>query len=154
MLNPNPSKTPESGTIDLSPDPDSESGMGRETLIYDGQCNFCRASVRSLRMFDWTGRLAFISLHDQRVGLRWPQLSYDQLMDQIWLVNLRGQTFGGADAMRYLSLRMPALWPLAPFLNLPFTMPLWRAVYRWIARNRYRIAGRKCDGDTCSLHSK
>lgn len=136
----------------LTPDPDSDRGRGREVLIYDGQCNFCRASVKSLRKLDWTGRLAYISLHDERVGQRWPGLSHDQLMDQIWLVTKDGQTLGGADAMRFLSLRMPTLWPLAPFMNLPFSMPLWRGIYRWIARNRYRIAGRNCEDGTCSLH--
>ena len=154
MLKPNRSTDAEPLLAELSPDPDSERGSDREVLIYDGQCNFCRGSVRSLRMLDWTGRLSFISLHDERVGQRWPQLSYDQLMDQIWLVTRHGQTLGGADAMRYLSVRMPALWLLAPLLNLPGTMPLWRSVYRWIARNRYRIAGRNCDGGTCNLHGK
>lgn len=147
-------KLAESATSEaaLTPDPDSDRGSGREVLIYDGQCNFCRASVKSLRKLDWTGRLAYISLHDERVGQRWPELSFDQLMAQIWLVTKDGQTLGGADAMRFLSLRMLALWPLAPFMNLPFSMPLWRGIYRWIARNRYRIAGRNCEGGTCSLH--
>lgn len=147
-------KLAESATSEaaLTPDPDSDPGSGREVLIYDGQCNFCRASVKSLRKLDWTGRLAYITLHDERVGQRWPDLSYDQLMAQIWLVTKDGQTLGGADAMQYLSLRMPALWPLAPFMNLPFSMPLWRGIYRWIARNRYRIAGRNCEGGACSLH--
>ncbi len=136
------------------PDPDSDAGVGREVLIYDGQCNFCLASVKSLRRMDWTGHLAFISLHDPRVTERWPQLSHEELMEQIWLVAKSGKTYGGADAIRYLSLRMPGLWLLAPILNLPFTMPLWRTVYRWIARNRYRIAGRNCENGTCSLHGK
>lgn len=137
----------------LGPDPDSDRGLGREVLIYDGQCNFCKGSVKYLRALDWTGRLSYISLHDQRVSQRWPQLSFDALMEQIWLVNKSGQTFGGADALRYLSLRMPALWALAPFLNLPMTMPVWRWFYRWVARNRYKIAGRNCEGGTCSIHA-
>ena len=123
-------------------------------LIYDGQCNFCRASVGSLRRLDWTGRLAYISLHDPRVSQRWPELSHEQLMEQIWLVTENGGRYGGADAMRYLSLRMPSLWLAAPLLNFPFAMPLWRKIYRWIARNRYRVAGRNCENGSCSLHQK
>ena len=123
-------------------------------LIYDGQCNFCRASVGSLRRLDWTGRLAYISLHDPRVSQRWPELSHEQLMEQIWLVTENGGRYGGADAMRYLSLRMPSLWLAAPLLNFPFAMPLWRKIYRWIARNRYRVAGRNCENGGCSLHQK
>lgn len=151
MLKPN--RSTDQRSTELGPDPDSEAGQGREVLIYDGQCNFCKGSVKYLRALDWTGRLAYISLHDERVGQRWPELTYDQLMDQIWLVSKSGRPHGGADALRYLSLRMPSLWCLAPLLNLPLSMPLWRWFYRLIARNRYRIAGRNCDGGTCSLHA-
>ncbi len=150
MLKPNPLPPAE---LRL-PDPDSPSGDRRGVLIYDGQCNFCRGSVELLRKFDWTGRLAFLSLHDQRVGERWPQLTFEQLMDQVWFVTPGGQAYGGADALRYLSLRMPALWILAPLLNIPGSMPMWRWLYRWVARNRYRIAGRQCENGTCSLHGK
>lgn len=136
------------------PDPDGDASKAKDVLIYDGQCNFCRRSVRTLYVLDWTRRLTFISLHDERVPQRWPGLSYDQLMDQIWLASPGGETYGGADALRYLSLRMPAMWLSAPLLNFPFTMPLWRKIYRFIARNRYRIAGRSCEGGTCSLHGK
>jgi predicted DCC family thiol-disulfide oxidoreductase YuxK len=48
------------------------------------------------------------------------------------------------------------LWPLAPLLHIPFSMPLWRWLYRLVARNRYRIAGKRmeCDDQACSVHVK
>jgi predicted DCC family thiol-disulfide oxidoreductase YuxK len=51
---------------------------------------------------------------------------------------------------------LPLLWPLAPLLHIPLSMPLWRWLYRFIARNRYRIAGKRtqCDDNACSLHLK
>jgi predicted DCC family thiol-disulfide oxidoreductase YuxK len=42
------------------------------------------------------------------------------------------------------------LWPLAIPLHVPGTMPLWRALYGFVARNRYRIAGR-CDDGSCRI---
>jgi hypothetical protein len=32
-------------------------------------------------------------------------------------------------------------------------MLLWRPLYRWIARNRYRVSGgQACDDEACGLH--
>ncbi|MFM8705597.1 MAG: hypothetical protein ACKOHG_17405 [Planctomycetia bacterium] len=52
--------------------------------------------------------------------------------------------------MKYLSRRLPLLWPLAVPLQIPGTEPLWAALYRFVARNRLRIAG-SCDDGTCKL---
>ncbi|MCC6512146.1 MAG: DUF393 domain-containing protein [Pirellulaceae bacterium] len=132
--------------------PDPDKNTGRDIVIWDGQCNFCRSLVMRLFRLDWTSRLAFISLHDQRVAERYPELSFDALMDQMWVVTKEGGRYGGADAVGYLSLRMPALWLLAPLMHLPWSQPLWRAMHRWVARRRYRLAGKNCEGGTCHLH--
>ncbi len=146
--------------IDL-PDPDTIHSSATTAdarhnfvLIWDGHCNFCRSQVERLRRWDWTGQLTFLSLHDPRVQERYPDLTYDQLMEQMWLITPDGKRYGGADAMRVLSRRMPTLWPLAPIMHVPFSMPLWRSIYRWVAQRRYRIAGKNCDGGTCHLHQR
>jgi predicted DCC family thiol-disulfide oxidoreductase YuxK len=136
------------------PDPDQHSGRAGDVVIWDGQCNFCRQQVMRLRSLDWSGRLSFLSLHDARVAERYPQLTYEQLMAEMWVVTPDGQKFGGADALRVLSRHLPTLWPLAPLLHLPLAMPLWRSVYGWIARRRYRLAGKNCDSGSCDLHAR
>jgi predicted DCC family thiol-disulfide oxidoreductase YuxK len=35
-------------------------------------------------------------------------------------------------------------------LHVPGTLPVWRSLYRFIAKHRYAIAGR-CDGDSCRI---
>lgn len=124
-----------------------------DVVLYDGQCNFCRRQIAHLRRFDGKDRLRFISLHDPSVAIDYPDLSYEMLMEQMWVVSRDGKRYGGADALRYLSRRLPLLWPIAPVLHIPFTMPIWRWLYRQVAKQRYRIAGKNCDeGGTCSLH--
>jgi predicted DCC family thiol-disulfide oxidoreductase YuxK len=54
------------------------------------------------------------------------------------------------EAVRYLSRRLPLLWPLAVPLHVPGSLPIWERLYRFIARNRYRIAG-SCEEGTCRL---
>ncbi len=133
--------------------PDPDQFPDRNVVIWDGQCVFCRSQVHRLYALDWTRRLAFISLHDVRVGQRYPELTYDQLMDQMWVIGTSGGRYGGADAIRYLSLIMPSLYPAAPLLYLPFAMPIWRRLYAWVAKRRYKIAGKACEGGTCHIHA-
>jgi predicted DCC family thiol-disulfide oxidoreductase YuxK len=126
----------------------------RDTVIYDGQCRFCRGQIATLRRLDLGGRLAFVSLHDPIVGRDFPELAPDDLHARMYIVDTRGRAHGGADAVRYLSRRLPLLWPLALPLHVPGSLPLWQRIYAWVARHRYRIAGRvggTCDEGTCRL---
>ena len=137
----------------FQPSPDLSSGNLKpksDIVIFDGHCNFCKSQVRKLMWFGGD-RLSFVSLHDKRVAERWPNLSHKQLMEQMYVVTPTDEFHGGADAVRYLSRRLPRLWFIAPLMHIPFSMPLWRFLYRKVANMRYRIAG-KCDGDACEIH--
>lgn len=130
-----------------------------EVLIYDGECRFCLASMRQLRWLDGKDRLSYVSLHDPLVAERYPDLDYDAMMEQMFLIDRDANRHGGVDAFKVLSRRLPLLWVLAPFMHIPFTMPIWRWLYGFVARRRYWIAGRiaksrgeACDGGTCSVH--
>ncbi|MGB7343358.1 MAG: DUF393 domain-containing protein [Pirellulaceae bacterium] len=133
--------------------PDPDEWPDRDVVIFDGECRFCTAGVMQLHRLDRFGRrLSFISLHDPRVAERYPDLSHDDLMRQMYVVDIAGNQHGGADAVRYLSRRLPLLWPVAPILHLPFTAGLWRWMYHQVAKRRYKIAGKRCENDACSIH--
>ena len=75
------------------PDPDSVADLASvpDVVIYDGQCNFCIRQVRILRRLDIGGkRLAFLSLHDDRVSERYPDLSHDDLMARMYVIDGSG----------------------------------------------------------------
>jgi predicted DCC family thiol-disulfide oxidoreductase YuxK len=122
----------------------------RDTVLYDGACRFCRSQIALLRRLDPTGRLAFTSLHDPSVARDFPEIPPADLLEQMYVVDRSGLARGGAEAVRYLSRRLPLLWPLALPLHVPGSLPLWRSLYRLVARNRFRIAGR-CDEGTCKI---
>lgn len=122
----------------------------RDTVLYDGQCRFCRGQIAILRRLDLTGRLTFTSLHDPSVAGDFPEIPHEDLLAEMYVVDRKGRTWRGAGAVRYLSRHLVALWPIALPLHLPGTMPLWTWLYRLVARNRYRIAG-TCDEGTCRL---
>ncbi len=126
-------------------------------VIYDGQCQFCRQQVLRLLKFDGGGRLAFVSLHDPMVAERFPHMSHDELMKQMYVVDENGQMHGGAAAIRFLSRRLPRMWFLAPLMHLPFSLPLWQWCYDRIAARRYRLSKSReggCQDDVCEIHFK
>ncbi|MBP89621.1 MAG: thiol-disulfide oxidoreductase [Planctomycetaceae bacterium] len=126
-----------------------------DVVIYDGQCAFCTGQVERLARWDRRGRLSFLSLHDPIVAERYPDLTREQLMDQMYVIDQVGQRHGGAAAFRYLSRKLPRLWLLGPIMHIPFSLPLWQWCYRQVAKRRYRIAGKEaCDGDACDVHFK
>jgi len=134
--------------------PDPLEAPQADLVIWDGKCKFCRGQVERLRGLD-SGRLTYMSLHDPRVSEICPNLTTQQLMDQMWVITPGGEQFGGADAGRYLSRKLPKLWWLMPLLHIPGAMPVWRWLYRKIAERRYKLAGMACDdGGTCDLHQR
>jgi predicted DCC family thiol-disulfide oxidoreductase YuxK len=122
----------------------------RDTVLYDGRCRFCRSQIAILRRLDLGRVLEFTSLHDPSVGSDFPELAHDDLLAQMVVVDTAGRARGGAEAVRYLSRRLTLLWPLAVPMHIPGTLPLWAALYRFVARNRMRIAG-SCEDGTCKL---
>ena len=127
-------------------------------VIYDGHCKFCTGQVQNLARWDGDhGRISFISLHDREVARRWPDLTHEMLMDQMYLIDPRGNRYSGAAAFRYLSRTVPRLWILAPIMHIPFTLPIWQFFYRQIAKRRYLLMGKTtdaCDDGSCKVHLK
>lgn len=125
----------------------------KDVVIYDGHCRLCSAQMRRLASLDWTGKLAYLSLHDPAVTIDYPDLKHDDLMREMVVVDCQGNRHPGANAVRYLSRRLPALWIMAPLLHIPGSLPLWRGVYRFIATHRYLLGNvEACDSDSCRLH--
>ena len=124
-------------------------------VIYDGKCMFCTKSVKRLYKWDRGGRLSFVSLHHPFVAANYPELTQEMLLEQMYVVTPSGKQLGGAAAFRFLTRKLPRLWLLAPFLHIPFSLPLWQWGYMQIANRRYRLdkqQGAVCDGDACEIH--
>jgi predicted DCC family thiol-disulfide oxidoreductase YuxK len=124
-----------------------------DVVVYDGQCGICTAQVGKLPGWDRQQRLSYLSLHDEEVQRRWPDVSRDRLLNEMLIIDRSGRRHWGPEALRYLTRRLPRLWLAAPLAYFPGSMLLWRPLYRWVARNRYRFSGAHCDTGSCSLHS-
>ena len=116
----------------------SEPGKAQCVLYYDGDCGFCTRGVGGLRALDrgkavqW---VPFQSLDEPPGGLTWDDLNLAAYLDCGG-----GPPKEGFYAFRQLTLKIPLLLPLAPLLWFPGVHIPGTTLYRWIARNRYRLS--------------
>jgi predicted DCC family thiol-disulfide oxidoreductase YuxK len=111
------------------------------TAIYDGYCVICNTTRRVVRALDWFGRVEFLDLHQQEaMQSRFPQLSHEQTMGEIHVIDPSGRIFAGFYGTRRMLRAMPLTLPLWAILRLPIIGD-WVGVraYRFIAKNRYAI---------------
>ena len=116
-------------------------------LLFDGVCNFCAASVRFVIQRDPAGAFRFASLQSEtaRELLREHNLDPDA-MDSVVLIE-GGHAWRESDAGLRVCRRL--VWPWRWLWPLRFVPRVLRdAVYRFIARNRYRWFGKS---DTCMV---
>jgi predicted DCC family thiol-disulfide oxidoreductase YuxK len=133
--------------------PTPEQRPGADVVIYDGHCRICTSQIRKLAWWDCQGKLSYLSLHDPAVQERYPDLTHDMLMEQMYVVDRHGNRYGGAASIRYLSRRLRRLWWLAPLLHVPGSLPLWNWMYRQIANRRYKFGKLEDCGDgACQIH--
>jgi predicted DCC family thiol-disulfide oxidoreductase YuxK len=119
-------------------------------VLFDGVCNLCNAAVLWLIERDGKGRLRYASLESEAAyRLLAEHLSREQiraLPDAMILVDEAGVHTRSTAALRSASVLG---WPwkaASAFLAVP---PVLRdAVYRFVARNRYRWFGTR---DTCMI---
>lgn len=114
------------------------------TLIYDGECGFCRRLVDLVLRWDRAGRLATVPF--QGVVLERYGVSREAAEQAMQLVAPSGAVWSGAAAARELTALLPRLRPLGWLFRVPGAMFLAERTYRWIARNRHRFG---CESRFC-----
>jgi predicted DCC family thiol-disulfide oxidoreductase YuxK len=106
-------------------------------LIYDGNCQLCRRTIASLRMFDVLGRVQYINAHEseQITASDFKWLDHQAMMTDMHATIGRKKWLGYA-AYQALAWRIPLLWPLIPFLGLDVVARWGESFYRRTADSR------------------
>jgi predicted DCC family thiol-disulfide oxidoreductase YuxK len=129
----------------------------RPVVLYDGHCRFCKRQMANLVHLARRDAIEPLSFQDEGVLERFEGLTYDACMQAMHLVTPEGRVYRGMEAAVRAVVTRPILGAFAWVYYLPGIKQLLDAIYRWIARRRYRIAGRElategCEGGTCSVH--
>lgn len=122
------------------------------TVLYDGNCSLCRASVARVQRFDRGLRVEFLDLHEPSAQKRFPQVDREVAMRWMQAVDVQGRITSGADAWARIGMLLPGWNLLAWLLFIPGIRWIAARIYAWVARNRYRWNRDLCADGTCSLH--
>jgi len=122
------------------------------TILYDGACGLCRASIARLRHIDSRGLVETLDLHDPSVPTRFPQVNPEEAMRLMQAVDAQGRVYSAVDAWARVGRALPGWKLIAWILLVPGIHFVAQRVYAWIARNRYRWNRELCTDGTCALH--
>jgi predicted DCC family thiol-disulfide oxidoreductase YuxK len=126
------------------------------TVIYDGDCGFCRLCRRSVERLDFLRRMRWLPMRSpeaNRFGV--PQASLERRM---YLLR-GGRHWSGFAAVKQILLRLPVFyvfvglaasfssWSVPAILLLlsPVFASVGERLYDWVAHNRGRLPGSTCE---------
>lgn len=116
-------------------------------LLFDGVCHLCNSSVQFVLKRDHSARFQFASLQsDVASQLLAPHIHSQSLPDSVLLL-FKGKLYSESDAAIKTLILLGGLWKTAILFRL---VPRFirNAIYRWVAKNRYRWFGKY---ESCQL---
>jgi predicted DCC family thiol-disulfide oxidoreductase YuxK len=124
----------------------ASAGLGRPyTLVYDGTCRICNRLANALRAWDRRRQIEVVPSQAPGVMARFPWIPTRVFSQAIQLVGPRGETWQGAMAIEELLGILPRGRLIAWIFKVPFVRAIADRIYRWFARNRYRLGcGEHC----------
>ncbi len=118
------------------------------TVVYDGFCNVCKRLVHLLSKWDRKHELVVLPSQTPGLHARYPWIPARAYLESVQVIeNRTGRTSQGAAALERLLDILPKGKLLSWVFSIPFARPVAEKVYRWFARNRYKLG---C-GEHCQL---
>ncbi len=119
----------------------------RSIVLFDGVCNLCNGAVQFIITRDRQGRFSFASLQSATGQARLRQFGLStNALDTFVLVEGQKAYTRSTAALR-IARRLPGAWRLL-YALMVVPRPVRDWVYGLVARNRYRLFGRR---DSCMM---
>ena len=118
------------------------------TVVFDGICNLCDATVNHLQRYDRAGLLRFIPFQGDEGADLLRRHGVTTAPDSVYVATPEGAFYSEDLAMVFL-FKVVGGWhkPLA-YLIQAVPRAVRRPAYRWMSKNRYAIFGKR---ETCRL---
>ncbi|GKV68479.1 hypothetical protein NCCP2716_09770 [Sporosarcina sp. NCCP-2716] len=121
----------------------------KRVILFDGECNFCDASVQFIIKRDPYEYFQFAALKSETGEQLAKEYGIPGDVDSMVLIE-NGKTYMKSGAALRIAKKLDGLWHLA-FLFILVPAPIRDAVYDFVARNRYKWFGKK--EEACMLPS-
>lgn len=129
--------------------PNLEQLQGRAIVFYDGTCGFCQASIQIVLKYNSRQDLCFAALQSGVLEALVPATQRPDPLPDSMLFYENGRLYMESEAVLHIARHLS--FPLSVLFYFRFIPLSFRnVIYRFIARNRYRIAGR---AEACMLPS-
>lgn len=115
--------------------------------LFDGVCNFCTGSVQTILSLDREGVIRFTPIQSAYGRALARAHGLDPDTPESFLFLDHGQPLAKTAAIGALLRRLRAPWRWFAFVDRLPRKPM-DAAYDWLARNRYRLMGKK---DRCMV---
>lgn len=114
----------------------------KSIIIFDGICNFCNSSVNFIIVRDPEGKFSFAPMQGEAAQLLMKQHGIDDPDLNTFLLIKNGKLYQRTDAALEIAKDLIGYWKYCRvFLIVP--TPLRDVFYRLLAKNRYRLFGRR-----------
>lgn len=120
----------------------------KSTVVYDGQCSFCRRWVARIAQRDRTGAFEFVARQAKGLTMRFPRLAEGDFDTGMRLITPDSTIHVGADAAYQIACHLRYWRWIAWLYQVPGIHWLARGLYAHIAANRQSLGG-DCDDGTC-----
>lgn len=118
----------------------------RRIVLFDGECNFCDASVQFIIKRDKKAAFQFASLQSEVGQALIEKFAVPTHVDSIVLIEGERYYMKSSAALK-IARQLDGLWKLS-YAAIVLPKPLRDAVYSYIAKNRYKWFGKK---EACML---
>ena len=115
-------------------------------VLFDGECNFCDASVQFIIKRDPKGYFQFAAQQSDIGETLKRQYKVPNSMDSILVID-QHKVYYSSDAALHISKHLNGLWSYLYMLKVT-PKPLRDIAYKFIAKNRYAWFGKK---DSCMI---
>lgn len=120
----------------------------KHILLFDGVCNLCNASVQFVLRRDMHKKFLFAALQSEIAHKILPDSpKYTTDLQSIVLLK-EGKVFDQSTAALHLAKDLSGAWPLLYYLFIWWPKTFRDAIYRFIAKRRYKWFGKQ---DSCSI---
>jgi predicted DCC family thiol-disulfide oxidoreductase YuxK len=123
------------------------------SIIYDGECAFCIKQVKRIQKFDGKNQFKYDIRQNPELLLIYPEMKAFEEVDGLRYCSTQKEAYVGADAVYQIYSRLVPFNVLAWTYHIPGLKSIYKSIYAWIAKNRYRFTA-KCEDDVCEIPYK